>query len=281
MKLLNDRSKFRVCVRTFVVLLCIQLGVILGCHGAEKTKVAEGEYGVTESPSKQALGKTIDQWTLWRLPDGRLQVEVILPSWALGRLQQAGRSLVQSFTFAKNMELIGYEVHAIAKEGQINLSCELRPRLIRCRDPNAGRAEARVENVPYTFMPADFYALDWAWFYASVIHDEIRPTFQTPVYWLELPDEDSKMKIIPQGSQPVKFLGNERISILGKQVNSNKYQFGDQQLIIWTATNSSIVLAAQIAEPEAASTMTGGSVGKIELVKFMSYDKEFMPELSK
>jgi len=261
----------------FISIGCFCAIGIINCPAAEKTKLAEGEYAVVKSPAEVAVGKTLDEWTLWRLPGGRLQVEARLPRWARGRYRQVGTSIQQSFTFAKEMDLIGYNVHLVTSDERMDLFCNLRPTTIRCRGPHIGIAEIQVDKAPYSFWPAEFYGMDWAWFYASLIHGDINPTFETPIYWLELPDPDTKMEIIPKDPKAVKYVGKERLTIMGKQVVANRYELEDEQSVVWTAATGGMVLAVEFRNIDIASLVTGDPIEKLELVKFKSYSPSFNP----
>src|SRR5260370_30607908 len=263
MKLLRRMQCF------LVVLIYINLSVAANRHAATKTKLAEGEYGVTQAPKKPGnVGKAIDEWTLWKLPNGLLRAEV-KHHWA-GPARHKG-NIEQTFTLTEKMELAGYELHVSGGGENRKLSCELKPNVISCTDGKT-RGNLAVEKAPYSFAPGEFYGLDMPWYEASLIHSEINAEFSTPVYVLADSDSgsDSGIQVAPDVATTVKFLNKERISILGKQIDANKYELPQIYSWVWTAADSGMVLAVQRTD----------NGGRFELTKFKSNDPSFMPELS-
>src|SRR5260370_33676055 len=98
----TKRGPFRmVAASTLLALIFVSAATSVPCCAADKTKLAEGEYGVTQAPKKETIGKVIDEWTLWRLPNGRLQVEVRPAQW-VRPLREKGK-MKQTFILTKKL----------------------------------------------------------------------------------------------------------------------------------------------------------------------------------
>src|SRR5713101_6732513 len=256
-------------VRITLLSLCVVVPCI--CLAEDKVKLAEGQYGITQAPKKPAnVGKTMDDWTLWELPGDLLQAEV-KQHW-VGQEREKGK-IEQTFTFTKKMELVRYELNVSGAGEQRKISCSLKPKLISCFD-GTNQSEIAVDKVPYSFVPAEFYGLDMPWYQTSLIHSETNAkAFETPVYALDDSDSNAKsaLQVTTDVPASLKYLGEEKISVLGKEVNARKYEIPVFHSLVWTAADNGILLAVQVTDNGA----------RYELTKFKSYNPSFMSELAK
>src|SRR5215471_11794529 len=93
--------------KTFV-LSCFALIFFVAAGGLaqEKTKLAEGEYAITNGKPGN-IGKALDHWVLWKLKDNNLQVET--------HLDMPAGNAVQEFLFTPDLKPIGYSMYLFTK----------------------------------------------------------------------------------------------------------------------------------------------------------------------
>jgi hypothetical protein len=239
------------------------------CLAQEKTKLAEGEYAITNGKPGN-IGKALDHWVLWKLKDQNLQVE--------SRLDMPAGKAVQEFLFTPDLKPIGYSVSLYTKGGpgekdqRLFLSCQLLPKLIKCKEEMRGQEEDNdafelsVKESPYAFLPGKFYALDFSWFFVELIQNQ-RGDIERPVYALAETDS-GKGKIELDETEKIHWIGGETVTVMGKSVPANKYELKDT-FRMWTVASNGMVLVVEPTDGE----------GRWELTKFKSYSSTFMPEL--
>jgi hypothetical protein len=265
----NRENIFNV-LRKSMLLAVLSLISFQGfCCPEQKDKIAEGEYGITSAPKKpENIGKRLDQWTLWMLPSGMFEIEA--KHYWIGPVREKG-NIQQTFRFTRKMELAGYDLRVSGSKEQLHLSCDLKVESISCAEGTA-HADLAVEKAPYSFVPGEFYGLDLPWYTVSLIHNETTASFTTPAYTLENPDPGAQLRIAADVPAQIKYIGQEKITILGKDLKANKYEIPDLHSFVWTSPETGILLAVQ-------GTQQGSSA--YQLTKFKSYSAKFMPDLSK
>ena len=234
----------------------------------EKTKLAEGEYAITNG-KPESIRKALDHWVLWKLMDGNLQVET--------HVDEPAGNLVQQFLYSPDLKPIGYSMSAFIagengeKDQMLSLSCQLLPKLIRCNEEMQGQEEDKdafelsMKESEYAFLPGEFYALDFSWFFVSLIQNQ-RENIERTVYSLGETDA-GRGKIELDETAKIQWIGANNVTVMGKSVLANKYQLMD--FWVWTAPSNGMVIAVQPMDGK----------GRWELAKFKSYSSTFLPEL--
>jgi hypothetical protein len=226
---------------------------------AQPVKVAEGSYG------------PFDDWILWRTPEGyRVDMQM---HWAdaKGALQTEFLRLTPEF----HMKGVQYDVRNFSALPDGALDCDVQEKSLECTSSfkgSEGKGSIPVAGAYAAQFGVEMAFLDMPWFFASLVsHADRKPgiTSEAGVVWLAFdgPTPEQLVTANPRTSK-IKFLGREKISVVGRSVNSFKFQVEARHLdsTVWTS-ESGLLLAFD----------WGGL--RMDLTRYQQYEV-LIPELS-
>jgi hypothetical protein len=226
----------------------------------QPVKVAEGSYG------------PYDNWVLWRTAEGyRVESEI---HWA-DALSTGVQAEVLRLTPQFQMKGVRYETKQFKPLPDGALDCSVLEKSLDCTSSfkgSEGKGSIPVAGAYAAQFGVEMAFLDLPWFFTSLVsHADRKPgiTSEAGVVWIAFdgPTPEELVTANPRTSK-IKFLGREKISVLGRSVNSFKFQIEARHLdsTVWTS-ESGLLLAFD----------WGGL--RMDLTRYQQYE-DLVPELS-
>ena len=202
------------------------------------SKLAEGDYGVSESPTTKMAGF---HWAMRKSLDGGFIVE----STQSGERNQ-GR-IVENFGFTDAWKPVLYSFETLSKDSDqpsTSLKCRFTTDAISCDALHKGKLSKDSLHIagPKVFLPPGFMT-DMFWMMATVCAQAERtPGKITNVAEVSVADDpdDSVLKLEVAESLPVAYVGQEDLKTALGTTRANKFRIKD--MTVWTA-DSGLLLA--------------------------------------
>lgn len=247
----------------FAALISFVLAIVYGPaatgrplpeQGAERTKIAEGEYTIYEHSNSGAVGPFQEEvynfhetWTLWRVEKGRYVVEGVRSFESPKDEPHSNRFLAD---LTRNLTLIRVKEFAKLRwvEDSGPLSCEFLPRQMDC---SSGGSDPKREiklrtplEKPYGLLwpisPFSFGSIT-----RQIERDAARAT-QIDLVRIEQPGMADPVRVtVLEG--PLQYLGEEDMQTAGRKWRAHKFSLKipmSPQYLIWTSPKGLLLALA-------------------------------------
>lgn len=191
--------------------------------------VCRGAYSaIGKDFSGVSKTRKLDEWRMYAQPDGSytVDVEMAFPAGSQARI-------TEHLVFANGLKPAAFNLTVIPPSDKpnepIKIHCEYGQAVLNCRTSDNGiLASATLDTkMPYAFWGIAEPVIDMPWAMqaiASAAERSVDNSTAMPLITIEDGEAKDSIKLKIEETEQVKYLGPEKLEIMGKEVAADKFQ---------------------------------------------------------